>query len=324
MHVAAKFGLRKRNTYVECYASQVGSTVTGRDSRKAEPFGARYIFSTDGVIIMEDLTPLGFRMVNRGVGLDLAHCLVVMRRLATFHAASVILYQQDPECMTPFLESLFSESVNEKQFQQMISGLMKRVRVEVETWPDFSHFARKLRALEKDVLGRMCRGMRRDDKAFNVLNHGDAWKNNMLFRYSDTGQPESVIFVDYQLSHLTSPAVDLRKFIYTSPTEDVRMRHENTLLQEYHTALCEALGALGYSQKLITLEELRADYDSRAIMGLIYVSTALPIIMTDSHPGWSIEVSLQDDAPPCLTFSETYKTALKRMLPIFEEQGVFR
>ncbi|PNF13817.1 hypothetical protein B7P43_G12439 [Cryptotermes secundus] len=202
-----------------------------RDAIPAEPFGARYIFSTDGVIIMEDLTPLGFRMVNRGVGLDLAHCLVVMRRLATFHAASVILYQQDPECMTPFLESLFSESVNEKQFQQMISGLMKRVRVEVETWPDFSHFARKLRALEKDVLGRMCRGMRRDDKAFNVLNHGDAWKNNMLFRYSDTGQPESVIFVDYQLSHLTSPAVDLRKFIYTSPTEDVRMRHENTLLQ---------------------------------------------------------------------------------------------
>jgi hypothetical protein len=108
---------------------------------------------------------------------------------------------------------------------------MNNVTDEVETWPDFSHFAGKLRAIAKDVLGHICRGTVRDDKAFNVLNHGDVWKNNMLFRYSNTGQPESVMFVDYQLSHFTSPIVELRYFIYTSPRDDVRMRHENILLQ---------------------------------------------------------------------------------------------
>jgi aminoglycoside phosphotransferase (APT) family kinase protein len=108
---------------------------------------------------------------------------------------------------------------------------VKIVADEVESWPEFSHFAEKLRELGKDVLGHKNRAAARDDKAFNVLNHGDAWKKNMLFRYSNTGQPESAIFVDYQLSHFTSPAVELRYFIYTSSRDDIRMRHENTLLQ---------------------------------------------------------------------------------------------
>jgi hypothetical protein len=92
-------------------------------TEKAEPFGARHIFSRDGLIIMQDLASLGFRMVDRQVGLDLAHCLIVVRRLATFHAASVILYQQDPECMAPFLRSLLTEPVNQKQLTQMFSGV---------------------------------------------------------------------------------------------------------------------------------------------------------------------------------------------------------
>jgi thiamine kinase-like enzyme len=111
------------------------------------------------------------------------------------------------------------------------SGLINNVAEEVEGWPEYSHFAEKLREIAKDVLGHMTRNGRRDDKAFNVLNHGDTWKNNILFRYSNTGQPESAIFVDYQLSHFTSPAVELRYLIYTSTNDDIRMRHESTLLQ---------------------------------------------------------------------------------------------
>lgn len=291
---------------------------------KAEPFGARYIFSTDGLMIMEDLAPLGFRMVDRWVGLDLAHCLIVMRRLATFHAASVILYQQNPDCMAPFMENVNMELANRKLITQMFSGLMNSVADEVERWPEFSHFAEKLRDIAKDVLGHIQRAAARDDKAFNVLNHGDAWKNNILFRYSNTGQPESAIFVDYQQSHLTSPAVELRDFMYTSPTDDVRMRHENTLLQEYHASLCGALEALGYSQKLITLEELQAEYNNKAILGLIQACTNLPIAMLDSESEWSFENSLQDAPPAEFAYSEKFKTTLKRMLPMFEEQGVFR
>jgi hypothetical protein len=72
---------------------------------------------------MEDLAPLGFRLADRGVMLDLAHCVIVMRRLATFHAASAILYQQDPDCMAPFMESVYTEPVNQKMLIQFFSGM---------------------------------------------------------------------------------------------------------------------------------------------------------------------------------------------------------
>jgi aminoglycoside phosphotransferase (APT) family kinase protein len=110
-------------------------------------------------------------------------------------------------------------------------GLIKNAADEVETWPESAQFAGKIRQFTKDMMGHMNRATLRNDSAFNVLNHGDAWVNNMLFRYSNTGQPESVLFVDYQLCHYTSPALDLQNFIHTSPKDEVRLRHMDTLLQ---------------------------------------------------------------------------------------------
>jgi hypothetical protein len=97
------------------------------------------------------------------------------------------------------------------------------------------------------------------------------------------------------------------------------------VLQEYHAALSEALESLGYSQKLISVEELQADYDSKAMLGVIYACTLLPFVLLDPHSEWDIDASMQDDAPPTgVTYSQTYKMTLKRMLPMFEKQGVFR
>jgi hypothetical protein len=97
------------------------------------------------------------------------------------------------------------------------------------------------------------------------------------------------------------------------------------MLQEYHNTLCETLTALGYSQKLITLEELHAEYESKAVLGMVYACAFLPIIMCESDSGFDLDNSLQDGVSHTAIYSgKKIKSALQRMLPLFEKQGVFR
>lgn len=37
--------------------------------------------------------------------------------------------------------------------------------------------------------------VRRKDDEFNVINHGDSWVNNMMFRYDENSKPIEHIFV---------------------------------------------------------------------------------------------------------------------------------
>lgn len=45
-------------------------------------------------LIFEDLAPKGFLMADRQAGLDLDHCLLVIRNIAAFHASSAALLEK--------------------------------------------------------------------------------------------------------------------------------------------------------------------------------------------------------------------------------------
>ncbi|XP_017775414.1 PREDICTED: uncharacterized protein LOC108561843, partial [Nicrophorus vespilloides] len=43
------------------------------------------------MLVLDDLKPCGFQMASRTMGFDLEHCLIVMKKIAVFHAASIIM-----------------------------------------------------------------------------------------------------------------------------------------------------------------------------------------------------------------------------------------
>jgi len=141
--------------------------------------------STAAAIVLDDLKEQGFRLADRTVGLDMQHCLLVMKALAHSHAASAVLHLKDPQIFEPFSESFFCER-QRKIIEFIFQSNLKNLAKEVEKWPLFNdRFANKLHRIADISTDFLIKLLERDDDNFNTLVHGDLKINNMMFRYSD-------------------------------------------------------------------------------------------------------------------------------------------
>ncbi|KAJ9589203.1 hypothetical protein L9F63_028013 [Diploptera punctata] len=155
------------------------------DQNSQQPFAAKCIYSQleypDIIIVLEDLKEQGFRMPERTEGLEMDHCLLVLRTLAKYHAATAVLYEQNPELFEPFKENMFKEKDKDK-WNKFYSGTINNLVSKIKNMPNFEeHFKIQLEKIETRW------------RDFNVFAHGDLWLNNIMFRYSEsTGQVQDI------------------------------------------------------------------------------------------------------------------------------------
>jgi len=147
-------------------------------------------------IVLDDLKEQGFRLADRTDGLDMQHCLLVMKAIAQSHAASAVLHVKNPEIFKPFSESFYCERQRptlELVFQSNLKSLAK----EVEMWPSFNdRLACKLHRIADKAVDFLTKIAERDDDNFNTFVHGDLSKNNIMFRYSDdTDEVMDVMYI---------------------------------------------------------------------------------------------------------------------------------
>jgi hypothetical protein len=157
-----------------------------------QPFTARCLYYHSGspapVLVLDDLKEQGFRLADRTVGLDMQHCLLVMKALAQSHAASAVLHLKDSEIFKPFSDSLLYKR-QRTTIELIFQSTMKSMAKEVEKWPLFKErFACKLHRVADKAEDFLIKIAERDDDDFNVFIHGDLWMNNIMFRYSDDTQ----------------------------------------------------------------------------------------------------------------------------------------
>jgi hypothetical protein len=154
-----------------------------------QPCAPRCLYYHSGsptpAIVMDDLKEQGFRMLDRTVGLDMKHCLLVMKTLAQSHAASAVLHLNDPEIFKLLGEDFYCEG-QRKFLETFFQSTMQSLAKEVENWPLYNdRFACKLHRLADKSVDILIKDMQRNDEDLNVFVHGDLWLNNMMFRYSD-------------------------------------------------------------------------------------------------------------------------------------------
>lgn len=102
---------------------------------------------------------------------------------------------------------------------------------------------------------------------FQVLNHGDLWLNNMMFKSDEENNPIDVSMIDYQGSFWGTPATDVLYFLISSVADDIKIEHFDDFIEFYHEKLTSALKEVKYDQHIPTLSELHIDFLDKGSFG---------------------------------------------------------
>ena len=186
------FFTKESATYIDLFTPMLKSLKDALDD-KFQPFAAKCIYSSTDptAIVFEDLKRQGFKLANVTHGLDLNHCLLVMRTIAQYHAASVVLRHHEPSRLRPFEEDN-AVNDNDKGMRGYLASIIKAVGRHMATWQEYEKYLDFLNKLENTALDHWYEALRRDDSGFNVLLHGDLWLNNLMFRHSQENELQDV------------------------------------------------------------------------------------------------------------------------------------
>jgi hypothetical protein len=217
------------------------------------------------IIVLEDLKALGYEMRDKKFGLNLLETKLALTKLAQFHAASVVRSVKDQE-ISPSLNKM--SQVVEQPANMGIFYLYQKL---LET-------VKKLKVSDA-VVGKIVRWDLQKVMAgffmtaapmkcgFKVLNHGDTWLNNIMYKKDDEGNYFDALFVDFQLSYWGTPNGDLMYLLFTSVDDEVKIQHFDEILDHYYGELRRSLKRLGYEGNVPSDEEFRADLDEKKLFG---------------------------------------------------------
>lgn len=118
---------------------------------------------------------------------------MVLEKVAKYHATTAVLYQQNPELFRYHKQSNITENFNPLHlfYSNTVANCIKFAK----TFPQLQSYVEKLEKFKEEVVQRMIDVFKRDDQAFNVLNHGDLWINNLMFHSDDNGEADDVLLV---------------------------------------------------------------------------------------------------------------------------------
>jgi aminoglycoside/choline kinase family phosphotransferase len=253
-------GLAMRTSEVEVrFYQQVASTVGVRTPRcyhaDVDPATAEF------VLILEDLAPA--RVGDQVAGCSVDDAALALTELAALHA---------PRWGDPQLERLdwlhrrtdTSNDVGVALLPVLFEGFAARYGDVLDE--SVLDVGRRLMAHLGAYLHHQPRPW--------TVQHADYRLDNLLFGTADGGAPVAV--VDWQTVVLGPAAADVSYFLGAGPSTEVRRRHEERLVREYHDALV-AGGVSGYS-----FDDCFTDYRRYAYAGfLMAVGASMMVERTD-------------------------------------------
>ncbi|XP_058129395.1 uncharacterized protein LOC131290053 [Anopheles ziemanni] len=229
------------------------------------------------LVVLEDLTVRGYSVENQALGLSFEQSKMAVEKLAFFHAASAMMLEENV-----LVFARFSKGTFHNEYKDQLNYFPDTIGVVADMAADLglsSTVAEKLKKLPAKTLPKAIAAFESDIKGFKVLNHGDFWTNNIMFKYQGNELVDA-IFVDFQNCVVGSPIIDLVYFLSSSPAYDVLQKHKDELVFTYHETLVLLLQKMGYLKSVPSLLELQVELLKHGALQVIYALTVSPFLRT--------------------------------------------
>ncbi|RLU14993.1 hypothetical protein DMN91_012880 [Ooceraea biroi] len=135
------------------------------------------------ILMLEDLSLQGFVMKGSKI-LDYPHVSLALRCLGELHAYSFVIRAANPEMFEKF-QRMQEPLVDENFYNNNAFRSKELAKVVIKALADEDeHYVKRVQQFADNVKDNMCSAVDGTlAEPYAVVNHGDAWTNNILFKY---------------------------------------------------------------------------------------------------------------------------------------------
>ncbi|KAH9632177.1 hypothetical protein HF086_011923 [Spodoptera exigua] len=219
------------------------------------------------VIILEDLKESGHIMLNKYEPLQDTVVRDILKTFAIFHSLSHVLKIREPatyKCFEIKLRDVWALMSVTPEYTKSFIGFDDVTASIVDNETHRNIVKNKISNLFKLVL----KLRKEEDKKYSVIQHGDAWTNNILFKVVDdqVGPPT---MIDFQGAKRNNPVMDTIYMIFNCTDYETRTKNFYDWLDYYHTQLDKSLSYFGLKADVIYPKD-QLDADVKKYSELIF------------------------------------------------------
>ncbi|XP_070137491.1 uncharacterized protein [Drosophila bipectinata] len=281
-----------------------------------------------GSLLMEDLTYQGYKMAPRLQRLDGDHVRLVLKKLAKMQAASAVFEsdcRDEKNSLKRYDRGFFNRYT--ESFSAYFLGCLKSCASYLKTEPGFEKHAQLLEDLVPYYMGLGLRCFQPEAEHINVLTHGDAWTNNMMFKY-EAGVPTDVLLIDFQYAFWGSPTLDIHHLVNTSAVERVRSDLQVEMRCVYHEVFVRELRRLGFKgQRLPSRKQFHLESEQKRFYA-VHCGLLLQPVLLNTDDADADFAALLSDQPRGMNMKRRLylhagiQDSVRQLVVQFEREGL--
>lgn len=285
-----------------------------------------YFSRLHDVIVFDDLMSKGYKVLNPRESLSFDLVVLAVKKLAKFHAQTIILEKSKNIDVYNSFKNYFLETIYYMP-EKVCNTFMNSAKLGVLHLVDYFYDSESTisKKVLKDkilkVYDNIVDYMRPSETFINTLCHGDLWTQNVMFQYVNDIAIDCV-FVDFQSYRYVPPAHDLMSFMYLTTDRKFRRKYFDRVTELYYEGLLGAIAA--YDPSLYNILPVYEDFQKSCkyykLFGIAHAASHFQYVMLTEEqlrefhttPGLCDKILFEDRTD--------YITQICKIDPVYKEK----